>query len=945
MGLQFNRVVSPQLLGELRPGGRFDGLVRRRNDLPWVADVQLRRAQGSECHASLYIGLTSVLNVRERRGQFALSAHKTHRAAGGFDASWSAFRSAANLAGDWPAVEHYLDRLLEGRIDPRWYRREGVLHALLCSGSSEAYGVVQREAAPWADGPPLVGDVVKATSDLIWVAAQTAGRSEPWWPGIRDRGVRKAMGDELDVLALDRRGRLLCMEAKPAEETAGIVWSVAQVLVYAELFGRWVAQDAAAAASAIAAMAEQRAALALLDPSWTMPPAPPMRVVPVVAIGPGLRSPVALKRLAHLSAALDSVPRHALVDPVEVWLLDAAGDPAEVWLPSADPPPSGRGVAVPAAALLGAVSYPQETAPALPVVPVAPVAPFVTTARGAAASWKAGTTQLPPEAKIAASYDGKTAPLPFVLPVAHRWLNLLPEAREIARSRFEAAAIHWHGDGDGPNPHLLSSQVQCLNALAPLVDRPLDLARWLSGFLPVAEVIPFGAQTESPFDATDHVVFEWQGLVDHLGEWGGSSPTRGAGATSIDAAVRYRTPAGLVEMALIEWKYTEAYPYGGRLGGAAFYHQRRLDRYRQLALDPDSPVRLDQGVDYEDLFAEPTYQLFRQQLLAWRIEVTGELDVTRAVVVHAAPGRNAALLFDSLACHRFRALAEANGGLIGGWRASLRRPDRFVSVDTSALVSEESPCSQEFRERYAHLLSPLPAVPPAAPSASAVSAPHHGGVPSRMSGADLAYRAYEEGASGVWVGRTRGLSGSALAEDIATGSWRARIYKVATGTAAPNAQWFALQDFLDRVSQARTAARSAVGWEIVGVVPTQSGAVAFALPGAGLPLPAGTDIRDGHDGVVAFVTFEDKSLPVEVQRTEGIVVEARVDVVTDVDDQAGTWRAVGTLDVDVDGLVAADPYLDGDDYRVSVPLPPGHWRAEIFTSDGDDLALRLLPEP
>lgn len=100
IGLQFNRVVSPQLLAEIRPGGRFDGLVRRRNDLPWVADVQLRRAQGSECHASLYIGLTSVLNVRERRGQFALSAHKTHRAVGGFDPSWSAFRSAAPLAGD-----------------------------------------------------------------------------------------------------------------------------------------------------------------------------------------------------------------------------------------------------------------------------------------------------------------------------------------------------------------------------------------------------------------------------------------------------------------------------------------------------------------------------------------------------------------------------------------------------------------------------------------------------------------------------------------------------------------------------------------------------------------------------------------------------------------------------------------------------------------------------
>lgn len=577
----------------------------------------------------------------------------------------------------------------------------------------------------------------------------------------------------------------------------------------------------------------------------------------------------------------------------------------------------------------------------LTVVPVAPTAAFVTTARKAAAAWKDADAALPPEAKVPASYDGKTAQLPFVLPVSHRWSNLLPEAREIARTRFEAAGIEWHGGGDGPNPHLLSSQVQCLNALAPLVDRPVELSRWLGRFLPVAEVIPFGAPTESPYDATDHVVFEWQGLVDHLDEWGGTAPTRGARVTSIDAAVRYRTPGGAVEMALIEWKYTESYPHGGRLGGSAFYHQRRLDRYLELASDPDSPVRLDQGVDYEDLFAEPTYQLFRQQLMAWRIEVTGELDVTRAVVVHAAPGANSALLVDSLAGHRFRRLAEANGGLIGGWRALLRRSDRFVSVDTSSLAGDGSPCTEEFRRRYAHLLTPVP--PPASSAPSAIP-PGGGGTRSNMSGKDLAELAYEEATSGVWVGRAGGLSGTALADDIATGTWRTRIYKVAKGTAAPNGQWFSLDELLDKVNDARIAARTASGWERVGVVPAGSASVAFALPGAIVPLPPGTDIRDGQPGVVGFVTFEDKSVPVEVRRTDGIVVEARIDVVIDVDDLAGTWRPVGILDVEIGGVAAVDPHLHGEQYRVEVPLPSGRWRAEVFDSDGDNLALRLVPD-
>jgi len=245
-------------------------------------------------------------------------------------------------------------------------------------------------------------------------------------------------------------------------------------------------------------MADQRAELGLLDAKWTAPVLLPMRVVPVVAIGPGLRSPVALRRLADLSAALDSVPRHPLVDPIEVWLVDPAGDPAEVWYPAEGSPPVGRGAPVPAAAFLGSVPDAPSVEPLSTLPPVPPAAPFTIAARQAAAAWKSESSGLPPEATLPASYEGKTGPLPFVLPVEYRWHNLLPEAREIARSRFEAAAIQWHGDGDGPNPHLLSSQVQCLNALAPLVDRPTDLAHWLGGFLPVCRGHPIRRRDRQP---------------------------------------------------------------------------------------------------------------------------------------------------------------------------------------------------------------------------------------------------------------------------------------------------------------------------------------------------------------------------------------------------------------------------------------------------------------
>ncbi len=339
MVLHFHRVMSDNLLEELRPTGRFAGLVARRNTRPDVADVQLRRARGNESHASLYIGLTSVLDVRERAGEFALRARATHRAAADFDAAWATFRPAAALAADWPAVEQYLDRILsDGKIEPRWYRREGMVQTAVASGASSAYGPVQREAVVWADGEPSVAQLVAATSDHVWAAVKAANRSDPWWPAVRGHGLRPGMGDEVDAIAVDGH-RLLCIEVKPAVAVEGIVWSAAQVLVYAELFARWAAQDPALASQSLAAMAAQRHALGLLDQRWTDPLPDGFTVTPVVAIGAGARNKYALPRLHQLTEALGTVPTHPLVDPLEVWLLNESGHPTQVWLPATEPLP------------------------------------------------------------------------------------------------------------------------------------------------------------------------------------------------------------------------------------------------------------------------------------------------------------------------------------------------------------------------------------------------------------------------------------------------------------------------------------------------------------------------------------------------------------------------------------------------------------------------------
>ena len=55
----------------------------------------------------------------------------------------------------------------------------------------------------------------------------------------------------------------------------------------------------------------------------------------------------------------------------------------------------------------------------------------------------------------------------------------------------------------------------------------------------------------------------------------------------------------------------------------------------------------------------------------------------------------------------------------------------------------------------------------------------------------------------VWIGRNGGLKGSLLEEDIATGHWMKCLYEInRSAKKAPNKNWFRLEDFKRRISEA-----------------------------------------------------------------------------------------------------------------------------------------------
>ena len=261
---------------------------------------------------------------------------------------------------------------------------------------------------------------------------------------------------------------------------------------------------------------------------------------------------------------------------------------------------------------------------------------------------------------------------------------MLPEVRDAALALFAELGIPWHAGIDGgPGNHLLSSQVQCVNALGPMVSDPSRVAAAFGATLPVGEVLEI--------EPGRYLTFEYIGPTDFFGEAPGGDRVRGTRCTSVDAAFLHRAPDGARELVLVEWKYTESYrlrdPEPAR-------DEVRRRRYAAAVADPAGPIR--GGVlPFELLLDEPFYQLVRQQLLAHALEQAGVADRVR--VVHVLPPDNQAYQL-SLPRAEHRALGQSVSQV---WeRQLLRATDRYTVMDPAVFL-DPGLTSREYVLRYA----------------------------------------------------------------------------------------------------------------------------------------------------------------------------------------------------------------------------------------------------
>jgi hypothetical protein len=250
-------------------------------------------------------------------------------------------------------------------------------------------------------------------------------------------------------------------------------------------------------------------------------------------------------------------------------------------------------------------------------------------------------------------------------------LNLAPGIRD-AVVKYFGDTIVWHTHAN----HALSSQICCLNFLAPLAADKDRLSILIGNALqiPSPEILPVEL---GPDGSPWFVGFEWNGGgADFLNESrGGKSLKRGSNSTSVDAVVKF-SRGGQREMLLVEWKYTEK--YGAPISPNG--NKTRIDRYGGLVFSPDGPIKADLGLSLTDFFYEPFYQLLRQQMLAFQLQKIQQDSVSRVRVLHISPAGNRAL-------HRVTApsLRRFGDDAFEVFRRLLVQPSDFITWNTETL--------------------------------------------------------------------------------------------------------------------------------------------------------------------------------------------------------------------------------------------------------------------
>jgi hypothetical protein len=266
--MYYNRTLTDPFPKLIEKGGELRWLfdfVKNREDLDFLIGKNK-----SKQWISIYRGTTRILSVLKN------GSNRTYR-----DAAEKYKNMAVNLFGSKTLTDNFqsdiedlITKIDNDHLFDRYYKnkKEGYFQNVL----SRKYGICGTEDDKFViiDKESVIGYNNQKEKDKLLIPIQQQYKQLQ-----RDISChnptrygsdlsKKAIGNELDFLALDREGNILLIEYKHGANTSGIYLSPLQIGLYYDIFAMYPRKELE---QAIDEMLEQKQKIGLINPLWVKP--------------------------------------------------------------------------------------------------------------------------------------------------------------------------------------------------------------------------------------------------------------------------------------------------------------------------------------------------------------------------------------------------------------------------------------------------------------------------------------------------------------------------------------------------------------------------------------------------------------------------------------------------------------------------------------------------
>lgn len=265
----YNRTISPETSKLIEPDGalswlckfvknhkELDFLIGRNNAIEWI---------------SVYRGLARIFTIRPTKDPDIIEIIANDRYRKMSDFLYGTRSVYENFEKDIgrliDKIEHdykfdrYYKNIKEGFFQNELSRRYGI-----CSTTYEDFVIIDKEA--------VIGYSNQNEKDMIFGEIQKQYKQlqkeiSILNPGRYGRNLeKKAIGNELDFLALDKLGNVLLIEYKHGTNTSGIYLSPMQIGLYYDIFTTYPLKELQ---HAVFDMLNQKQKIGLINPDWSKP--------------------------------------------------------------------------------------------------------------------------------------------------------------------------------------------------------------------------------------------------------------------------------------------------------------------------------------------------------------------------------------------------------------------------------------------------------------------------------------------------------------------------------------------------------------------------------------------------------------------------------------------------------------------------------------------------